>query len=720
MDNNEELKLTIRAKDEATATLKKVEKELDNVSAGMGKTKKSSEDMSTSIFKGAAMYDIFRTAVQGATAFFKESISESLEASRIMTQVETNVKNAGFAYDELAPKLKAYGENALKLGFDDEEAAQSVSKLLLVTKDYDQARALANLSMDLARAKNIDLTEATKAITMVTQGNTKALKEFGIEMGDNATTADILKEAQTKLAGATTNYAKTAGGQLASVTQEWANMKQEIGDQLMPTVIEFMNIVKENKATIVALADGFIFLGKAVGFVAKGVVGFGKIFATGISQAAETGTKHLSNIAWGLNKIGLVSDEAVKKTDTLALSWQETTKAAAEDALSLYTQVPKITATLDGTSDALGKVKNKAQSAGTGMSELKDSVASARKAYTDLAVTSEDTLNQLADEHREKMSSIGDEISRVKDQLKDLAKTYRTDLASAMEGFNNSTKTNTKSLVESIVANQDAISSIQGQLAGGGLDAQQRATLEAELATRLAAEETNATLITSLSDEIAKVKAYNSLSDLDRAVTDFNEKQALAQAEYDNTVSKIQSLYKEKKSALDREMKDLKEQQSKENLLYQERTDFIKSKQAESLATNTEFANANLNVTKSQVENEIKYYEELAKAIKAARSANTSEFAGIKNRVSGISSAVPKFEHGGTVNGPVGTAVPIIAHGGEKIISAKRNTGNGGGNIVLNINYPQFRSQDEVEMVRTQIEYALRDVVRIYKLQPTN
>lgn len=78
------------------------------------------------------------------------------------------------------------------------------------------------------------------------------------------------------------------------------------------------------------------------------------------------------------------------------------------------------------------------------------------------------------------------------------------------------------------------------------------------------------------------------------------------------------------------------------------------------------------------------------------------------------------FEHGGTVPGAIGQAVPILAHGGETIIPAGKSGSGNGTNIVLNINYPQFTNKDDTEVVKKQIEDALRDVVRIYKLQPSN
>ena len=78
---------------------------------------------------------------------------------------------------------------------------------------------------------------------------------------------------------------------------------------------------------------------------------------------------------------------------------------------------------------------------------------------------------------------------------------------------------------------------------------------------------------------------------------------------------------------------------------------------------------------------------------------------------------LPRLEHGGIVPGARGTAVPIIAHGQEQIIPAGNAKGNGDININLTLNYPQFNSQKDTEIVRQQIETALRDVVRVYKLQ---
>lgn len=77
------------------------------------------------------------------------------------------------------------------------------------------------------------------------------------------------------------------------------------------------------------------------------------------------------------------------------------------------------------------------------------------------------------------------------------------------------------------------------------------------------------------------------------------------------------------------------------------------------------------------------------------------------------------FEHGGTVPGAVGTAVPIIAHGQEQIIPAGSAKGSGGGvyNFMVTINNPVLPSQAASNQLRKDIDDAVRDLVRVHKLQ---
>ena len=81
-----------------------------------------------------------------------------------------------------------------------------------------------------------------------------------------------------------------------------------------------------------------------------------------------------------------------------------------------------------------------------------------------------------------------------------------------------------------------------------------------------------------------------------------------------------------------------------------------------------------------------------------------------------VFSSLPQFEQGGIVPGAAGAAVPIMAHGQERIIPAGRDTRGSGISYTVNINSPQVRSRADIEVLRQQVEETLRDVSRVHKL----
>ncbi len=105
--------------------------------------------------------------------------------------------------------------------------------------------------------------------------------------------------------------------------------------------------------------------------------------------------------------------------------------------------------------------------------------------------------------------------------------------------------------------------------------------------------------------------------------------------------------------------------------------------------------------------------EIVSKPIKIVTNAASS----VGNFFNNAVSSLPHFDQGGTVPGPIGTPVPIIAHGQETVLPVGRAT-SGGATIsyAVTINNPQVRSRADVDDLRQQIEEALRDVSRVHKL----
>lgn len=428
MGGDQDLNLTIRAKDEATETIKKVEKSLGDITQAQDKAGKSSESMATAVFKGTLAYDALKQGVSFAIGFLKESIQESMEASRVQAQLGAVLKSTGGAAGVSAEEVLKLSSALQKQTTYGDEAITSVQNMLLTftkiksdvfpeaTKTVlDMSTALGqdtkNSAIQLGKALNdpiVGVSALRKVGVTFNETQQETIKKL-VESGKMMEAQKIiLKELAVEFGGSAEAEANSFGGAIKQLTNEISDIKEEIGNELMPQVNDFVKILKDNRETLLTFADGFIFLGKAVGFVAKGFIGFGKIFATGISAAAEKGTKDLSTVTWALNKLGLVSDEAVKKADNLAYSWQQTTKNMVEDGLDLYDEIPKLNSSLDGTSKSFDGIEESASKAGDSIEAAKkklekfQKIASGKDDVASAIVEQEQLIDDISKEIREK------------------------------------------------------------------------------------------------------------------------------------------------------------------------------------------------------------------------------------------------------------------------------------------------------------------------------
>lgn len=74
------------------------------------------------------------------------------------------------------------------------------------------------------------------------------------------------------------------------------------------------------------------------------------------------------------------------------------------------------------------------------------------------------------------------------------------------------------------------------------------------------------------------------------------------------------------------------------------------------------------------------------------------------------------FETGGRVPGPEGMPVPIIAHGQETIIPARKSGSGTGTTISLTINNPTIRNEADLYSMKSQLDSTLRGIIRDNKL----
>ena len=330
------------------------------------------------------------------------------------------------------------------------------------------------------------------------------------------------------------------------------------------------------------------------------------------------------------------------------------------------------------------------------------------KAQEDLTKKQNDDIKTLA----ESFITAQDTVKKLQDQLNDLktpdsiAKTQLS-IAQLQEQLLNPGISNAQ---RSIIEQQ-----IQQQQASLAVEIEKFNKEKQDIEDKLAAEEKSLNTSTDLqvqyAKQIADARDYANKTALEKAIYDFQQKQALAQQEYDDTIAKAQAEYDKKKQLLDQELADhqrkkdilirdyndrlaqintetatklakiqseidkYKEQQTEEQALYDAKVKQINDIMAAAEKYRQEQATQTHNLVKSQVQEQIKLYNDLAEAIARANSARS---------VSTIGS-IPVIPHadGGIVTSP---HVGLVGEAGPEAIIPLDRVGEFGFGKGINVN----------------------------------
>lgn len=246
---NIDVSILLTAKDQASSVLKKF-------GSNMGGMASASKTVAIGLLGvGAA-----------AVGFGAMAVNAAAGAEVQMARFNSTMKSAGDKSGKAAKQILGFADSFVQLGFDDEDAAESMAKFFQRTKDVTEAQKLTALAADLARAKNIDLSSATKLVNMTLSGGAKALKEYGIEIKDSATPLEALGKLQDAVGGQADAFAGTFSGQLATVQKTFGNLMEEIGAKLLPILTPILTKIAEFAKMLIdkgvpALSKFFGFLG---------------------------------------------------------------------------------------------------------------------------------------------------------------------------------------------------------------------------------------------------------------------------------------------------------------------------------------------------------------------------------------------------------------------------------------------------------------------------
>lgn len=160
----------------------------------------------------------------------------------------------------LTAQLKALGQNtdavrqrvdktvtslSLMSGFDDEDIQDTFSGLARASGDANKALAALPVTLDLARARQMDVGAAGKLVERVLAGNVGGLKRYGIAVEEGMTPTEALGLLQTKVAGQAKAFGETAAGGMERAKVAAENAFERVGVALTPVMNALGNFAAE-------------------------------------------------------------------------------------------------------------------------------------------------------------------------------------------------------------------------------------------------------------------------------------------------------------------------------------------------------------------------------------------------------------------------------------------------------------------------------------------
>lgn len=674
--DDQQLKIVISAIDNASAVLKQMAENTDQASKDISKSTQTSgqsfTDLVGTIVTAQAAYNELVKLKDVVVGFFKDSIDASIEQEATMAQVRVNIQNAGLSYADLGPKIDEVSAANERLGFENNDTSLSISKLVLATGSYNDALKLNQLAMDLARAKGIDLNSATVLLQQVMAGNTRVMKQYGISLDSATTSGEALDLLQSKLQGSASAFADTTAGRLQEMQAQWARVEEQVGDKFSPVIQSLFDSFESNLPEITQDLE----------IVAENIAEIGKVIGPVFLYISDS-------MKMARNSIQVL-------TDALDVTSNDATRAAVAQG-KLYEATHN---TADATKDAatataaagqgFDDIANHINAADNAVVKHDDAVAKLSTEYDKLKDSGATDLATLSDDFTKSMKTIDDAIAATTQKIADLKASYAQQQ-----------KDDTSSVADTIVASEMKIADLKAQLAKA-TTADQITNLNDQLTAEQKNYDSSYAFRLANADAIAAAEARAKETDLQRTIDDYNAKEKLAQDDYNSKLAQLQQ-----------ELADKQKESSDEIALYQQKTTAINKVMNDAQVYFNKLSAERVSTTTAEVQAEIAQFNALSAAISAMKSASASALGTITvPTLPGVSTTTPaKHEAGGFVNAPRGTAVPIIAHGGEEVIPAELSGKRGGSTIVVTINNPSVRSEDDLDSMRKMIDEVLRPLL---------
>lgn len=222
------LEVMISAKDEAS-------KKLDQVG-------KSSEGLSKKMkILGAVMLGTAAAGAAMLVSFVKAAAKE--EAGIVKLSVA--MKNMGLSYEDNRESLEAWIDAIQqKTSVADDEQRTALSQLIRMTGDLEAAQSKLTLAIDIAAGTGKDLATANQLVMYAMGGNWGMVERYIPALKKVQDEEEKWMLLRQMFAGQAEEFGKTTAGQFATLMNNIGDLKEAMGEALLPTVNKLLEPIK--------------------------------------------------------------------------------------------------------------------------------------------------------------------------------------------------------------------------------------------------------------------------------------------------------------------------------------------------------------------------------------------------------------------------------------------------------------------------------------------
>lgn len=274
---------------QAIAQFQAVNAELDKMQADALKAG-GSIDVMTKASKLAGTALLGLGSVFGV--FAVASIKELDNVEKAQSNLQTAIKNTGVSYSTAKPYVDAAAASMRNLGFTTQDTYGALATLTAASRNPKTALETLATAADLARFKQISLTDAGTLLARATIGQAKGLGDLGLAIKktipQGADLKTILQAVETRTHGAAVAFKTTLAGSIEVAKANFQNLEVEVGTALVPKLESLTTWI--NDKGLPDLKKLFTFISNNKGTIQDFAIAMGAIWAVGKISAGVSAT----------------------------------------------------------------------------------------------------------------------------------------------------------------------------------------------------------------------------------------------------------------------------------------------------------------------------------------------------------------------------------------------------------------------------------------------